>query len=166
VNCLLAEPLRWDAAIDQAWWRTRYRRVGAFSLEQVASVHHTAVCNPFADALVLAAIVREGGRTGFSSRTAAMQYLVGDLLPEPVISRPSKATFMGAFWNRHSTAFAADWDGSGVDPALVDVTKLRQVWLDMEANPDFRTVPLLQSAWLAAIRSTTRSVEVKESPVN
>jgi hypothetical protein len=149
VNCLLAEPLRWDAAIDQAWWRSRCRRVGAFSLEQVTSVHHTAVCNPFADALVLGAIVREGGRTGFPSRTAVMQHLVGDLLPERLISRRSKAVFTGAFWNRHSAAFAAEWDGSGVDPDLVDVAKLRQIWLGVEGSPDFRTFSLLQSAWLA-----------------
>lgn len=149
VSCLLAEPLRWDASIDQAWWRTRYRRVADFSLDQVASVHRTAACNPFTDALVLAAIAREGGRTGFPSRTAAMQHLVGDLLPEPVISRPSKAEFTGAFWNRHTVAFAADWDGSGVDPALVDTTKLRQIWLGMEGTTDFRTLALLQSAWLA-----------------
>lgn len=156
VNCLLAEPLRWDAAIDEGWWRTRYLRVGAFSLDQVASAHNTAVCNPLTDALVLAAIAREGGRTGFPSRTAAMQHLVGDLLPEPVISRPSKATFTGAFWNRHSTAFAADWDGSGVDPDLVDVAELRQIWLSMEGSPDFRTFALLQSAWLATSSTACR----------
>ena len=163
VNCLLAEPLRWDAMIDQAWWRTRYRRVAELSLEQVASVHDTAVCNPFADALVLAAIVREGGRTGFPSRTAAMQHLVGDLLPEPVISRPSKATFTGAFWNRHSAAFAAEWDGSGVDPDLVDVAKLRQMWLGMDGSPDFRTFSLLQSAWLATMSTACRGQLVDSS---
>ena len=146
VNCLLAEPLHWGDMIDQAWWRTRYRRVAAFSLDQVASVHDTTVCNPFADVLVLAAIVQEGGRIGFPSRTAAMQHLVGDLLPERLISRPSKAMFIGAFWNRHSTTFAAEWDGSGVDPDLVDVATLRGIWL---GNPDFRTLSLLQSAWLA-----------------
>ena len=165
VNCLLAEPLRWDAAIDQAWWRTRYLRMGAFSLEQVASVYHTAVCNPFADAPVLAAIVREGGRTGFQSRTAAMQHLVGDLLPEQLTSRPSKAEFTGAFWNRHSAAFAAEWDGSGVDSDLVDVAKLRQMWLGMEGTPDFRTLALLQSAWLATALSAC-SGQLMESPDN
>lgn len=151
MSCLLAEPLRRDAAIDQAWWRTRYLRVANSSLEQMALVHDTAVCNPFTDALVLAAIAREGGSTGFPSRTAAMQHLVGDVLPEQLISRPSKAVFTGAFWNRHSAAFAAEWDGSGVDPNLVDVAKLRQMWLGMEGSPDFRTFPLLQSAWLATM---------------
>jgi asparagine synthase (glutamine-hydrolysing) len=57
--------------------------------------------------------------------------------------------FTGAFWNRHSAAFAAEWDGSGVDPDLVDVAKLRQIWLGVEGSPDFRTFSLLQSAWLA-----------------
>lgn len=164
VNCLLAQPLRYDASIDQAWWRARYRRMASFSLDQVASVHDTAVCNPFADALVLAAIVREGERIGFPSRTAAMQHLVGDLLPEQLISRPSKAVFSGAFWNRHSPAFAAEWDGTGVDPDLVDVAKLRQIWLGIEGSPDFRTFPLLQSAWLAA-SSTARGGQLVDSPV-
>jgi hypothetical protein len=164
VNCLLAEPVRWDAMIDQAWWRTRYRRVADFSLNQVASLHDTAVCNLFTDALVLAAIAREGGRTGFPSRTAAMRHLVGDLLPEQLIARSSKAVFTGAFWNRHSAAFAAEWDGSGVDPDLVDVAKLRQMWLGIEGSPDFRTFPLLQSAWLATM-STACGGQLVESPV-
>ena len=164
VDCLLAQPLRWDASIDQAWWRTRYRRVADSSLSSVAARHDTAVCNPFGDALVLAAIVREGGRIGFPSRTAAMQHLVGDLLPEQLISRRSKAAFTGAFWNRHSAAFAAQWDGTGVDPDLVDVATLRQIWLGMEGSPDFRTIPLLQSAWLAK-SSTACGSQLVDSPV-
>jgi asparagine synthase (glutamine-hydrolysing) len=153
VNCLLAEPLRWDAMIDRSWWRARYLRVGNRSLDQVASVHDTAVCSPFTDALVLAAIVNEGGRTGFPNRTAAMQHLVGDLLPEQLVSRFSKAEFTRAFWHRHAAAFAADWNGSGVDSDLVDVAKLRQKWLGMEGPHDFRTLALLQSAWLSACNS-------------
>ncbi len=57
--------------------------------------------------------------------------------------------FNTAYWNRHAMAFAAEWDGSGVDPRLVDVDVLRRMWRDA-ARSDVRTYPLLQAAWLSA----------------
>lgn len=146
----IAEPLRWDESLDRGWWRSRYRRLGEDSLRRVAAMCGVAVFSPLTEPAFLAAFAVEGGRLGFLSRTDAMRRLVGDLLPEQLLARPSKAEMGGAFWNRHSADFAADWDGTGVDPELVQVDTLRRIWTDPEKVPDFRTFGLLHLAWLAA----------------
>ena len=148
------EPVRWDASIDRVWWRSNYRRVSAQSLSLVGDMHSVAVESPLADPVVLAAIAREGGRAGFSSRTIAMKHLFNDLLPVEILERTSKALFGGSFWNQRASAFAASWDGTGVDPDVVDVDALRERWARSgSSNSDARTFGLLQSAWLASSRS-------------
>ena len=149
---LVAEPVRWDIGVDVAWWRLRYRRVIEDSLERVGQMHRVAVQHPLADGLVLAAVAREAGRAGFGDRTKAMEHLVGDLLPAEVAARSTKAVMTGAFWNRHAAGFAASWDGTGVDPDLVDVNALRERWMGTGRQMDDRTGSLLQSAWLAGRR--------------
>jgi asparagine synthase (glutamine-hydrolysing) len=52
-----------------------------------------------------------------------------------------------AFWKRESREFAAGWDGSGVDQAVVDPERLREVW--RLPSPLFGSATLLQRAWLA-----------------
>ena len=148
-----AEPLRWDRGTDRSWWRTRYRRTVESSLQRVSDVHDVSVVHPLTDPTVLATVAREGGRTGFASRSAAVTHLVGDLLPPDVPGRRTKAVLTRAFWNRHCRAFVATWDGSGVDPEVVDVDALRDMWLARDAPPDARTFGLLQSAWLARDRA-------------
>lgn len=151
---LVAEPARWDRAVDLAWWRLRYRRVAEDTLARVGGMHGAVMRHPLTDGVVLAAIIREAGRAGFGDRTAAMAHLVGDLLPADLITRPTKAAFTGAFWNRHTAAFAAGWDGTGVDPDLVDIDVLRGMWTSKERPPDVRTSSLLQLAWLAGRPAT------------
>lgn len=142
-------PIRWDRCVDRGWWSTNLNHVGGRSLSLLGAMHDVVVGSPLADPLVLAAIAREGGRAGFASRTGAMRHLVGDLLPEMLIRRTSKATFRGPFWNRHSATFAAAWDGSGVDRDIVDLDALRRHWSGGD-DVDARTFGLLQSAWIAA----------------
>jgi hypothetical protein len=150
VQDVVAVPVRWDVGMDTGWWRLRYRSIAEASIACIAGMHDVAVCHPLTDSFVVSAIAREGGRVGFPSRTAAMQHIVGDLLPEQVTARTSKAALTGAFWNRYSTAFAASWDRTGVDPEIVDVEVLHRMWTAAEHPPDARTFPLLQSSWLAS----------------
>jgi asparagine synthetase B (glutamine-hydrolysing) len=141
-----AEPLRWVAHLR---WvrRLRYLEVGTDSLTRLAGdevrLHH-----PFLDASFARALARLPRTQRFTGRTALMERLVGDLLPTDVLTRASKATFDAAFWNVHSRAFAAEWDGSGVDEDVVDVDALRAEWASEE--PDPRTFTLVQSAWLSS----------------
>lgn len=142
-----AWPHRWDRSLRH-WHRSR--AFGALSgiLPMVAAEHRVQVVNPLIDPGVLAAFVAAGGPTGFASRTAAMRQLFGTLLPDPILSRESKAAFAGPLWGPAVREFAGDWQGQGVDPDLIDVAALRGEW--QAAEPDFRTVLLLHRAYLAA----------------
>lgn len=90
---------------------------------------------------------RDGGPFGFTSRTAAFRFLVGDLLPDAVTGRTSKASFNGARWGAEEDEFARQWDGSGIDPEWVDRDALRADWLspDRHAAADY----LVHVAWCA-----------------
>ena len=57
-----------------------------------------------------------------------MRSLFGDVLPDAVLERSTKAFFDGAFWNAPSRAFVSEWDGSGVDLDVVDPDALRLEW--------------------------------------
>jgi hypothetical protein len=144
--------LRWDVDVRAAW-RRRYTQIVRRLLELLAADGGSRLVSPFGDPRFRVAFARFGGSRGFRSRTEAMQALFVGLLPPDVLRRSSKALFGGVFWNRRSQAFVRDWSGEGIDPRLVDLDVLRQVWSwDPAApeRPDFRSAALLQAAWLAA----------------
>ena len=142
-------PLRWDRSVEH-WHRTRACAALDAAVATVASDLDVLVGNPLLDPLVLAEVALVGGPTGFRSRDDAMRRLFGDLLPEPVLTRASKAAFGGAVWGPRVREFAQDWTGSGVDPQLVDIDGLRAEWL--RPSPDFRTMLLLHRSWLEGRR--------------
>jgi asparagine synthase (glutamine-hydrolysing) len=119
------------------------------SLDLLAKAQNAVHVAPLGDPRFVAALAAQQGWRMFESRTAAMSALVGDLLPHEVCSRSSKAYFDTAFFHRHARAFAAEWDGTGLDPEFVDLERLRHTWLH-DDEPDARTYSLLQDAWLAA----------------
>ncbi|MEA2828066.1 MAG: hypothetical protein QOG43_2505 [Actinomycetota bacterium] len=141
-----AAPLRWDGQIRRHFWPSRYVQVARSSFAAMAAGEGTRVVHPFMEPSVLAAFAGDGGMVGFVSRDEAMRTLFGDLLPEDVLTRSSKAMFDGAFWNRHCREFASAWDGSGVDLDIVDPNALAATWAT--DPPDARSYLLLQSAWL------------------
>ena len=100
------------------------------------------------DAAVVDGLGREGGFLGPGSRTEVLRSLVGDLLPDAMLSRTSKAAFDGAWWTHHAREFVASWDGSGVDPQLVDIEALRAEWLS--ERPTGVTSAMLQAAFVAS----------------
>lgn len=139
-------PLRWDAAIGW-WWQSRTRVVLAQTLGLLAADARTELVQPFLEPTVLGAAASRFGVRGPRDRTAAMRAVFGDVLPEPVLARCSKATFDEAFCSRHSRAFAAAWTGGGVDTSLVDSDRVAAVW--NAVRPDPRSLSLMQAAWLA-----------------
>ncbi len=142
-----SEPRRWDRRVD--WYaRQRYPQVAVQSLDLLAGRHDTLVCHPLLDRDFLAALAAGGGRGGYGDRTASMRHLFAGLLPDSVITRRSKAEFGAAFWGPAAQAFAASWDGSGLDNELVDADGLREAWAG--ENPFLHTALLMQQAWLAA----------------
>jgi asparagine synthase (glutamine-hydrolysing) len=152
-------PLRWRAHVQ--WVKTlRYLRVGSDSQQALAEAGDVLEVHPFLDAGFISALSVLPRSERFADRTAAMRALFGDLLPAGVIGRRTKASFDGAFWNEPSRAFAAEWDGTGVDTALVDVDALRAEWLS--ESPDARSYTLAQALWLA--RSAAAAPPRRTSP--
>jgi asparagine synthetase B (glutamine-hydrolysing) len=144
------EPLRWGRRL--AWMRRlRHMEISVDSLDTLAADEGVAAHHPLSDRGFWAALAILRRSERFQSRTDAMRQFFGDLLPEPVLARSTKATFDEAFWNRHSRAFAASWQGVGVDTEVVDLEALRREWTSPMPNP--RSYLLVQAAWLESTRS-------------
>lgn len=143
----VAEPLRYDAG---TWFisRRRFFATASHNYAAGAAEYGLRSGDPLLDHGFIAALARAGKGWGYNGRTATMRALFADVLPAAVLSRNTKARFNHAHSGSGSRDFARTWDGSGVDPDLVDVEKLREVWLSEE--PTMATGMLLHSAWLAA----------------
>ena len=103
---------------------------------------------PFLDSRFFRAIVSDTPVEGVPNRNAGLARFFGDLLPAGLLERTSKARFTESFWGPDARAFAREWDGSGLDPALVDREAVRRMWL--RERPDLRSASAIQAAWLHA----------------
>lgn len=142
------ETLSFERSVRHALWPLRSRTIGQESMKTIGRDRDSRFVAPFADPVVVSAFIAERGWRMFPSRADAVRSLVGDLLPDRLFTRTTKAWFDGAFFNRHARSFARSWDGSGLDSDYVDIDQLRRVWTE-EEEPDARTYQLLQRAWLA-----------------
>jgi Asparagine synthase len=143
-----------------AWWQTlRYLRVAASGIELVARGEDVRIAHPLLSRGFWAAVAGAAGPDGFGGRTDGMRRLFGDLLPDEIIERRSKANFDEAFWTDRARSFAAVWDGGGVPNELVDVAALQAHWRG--PRPLAQSFILLQAAWLA---STLRALDTVEQP--
>jgi hypothetical protein len=148
------KPLHFAREVEW-WWGRRYAQVMIRSFRRVAAEFEGEIVIPFLDPRFLSTFAATGKWFGFINRAQLMQLLFGDLLPDRTVKRTSKATFEGVFWNAHTTRFIADWEGEGLDAAMVDVERLRDHWKQRPGEPsgrDFRAALLLQGAWLAVNR--------------
>jgi hypothetical protein len=143
-----SDPLRHDRSLLEWWWPSRMLQCNLAGKRLLAGDVDVEVESPLAAPRVLAACARAGGAVGLGSRSLAVARIAGDLLPAAMLDRPTKASFGGAFWNRHARAFAAEWDGGGVDRDSVSVAALRAEWA--KPSPDPHSFALLHRAWLAA----------------
>jgi asparagine synthase (glutamine-hydrolysing) len=141
------EPLRWG---NHVRWcsHLRYLRLGLESLDLLAADHDARPVHPFTDVRFLSAFAESCPAD--ADRAGALRAVVGALLPDEVLARPTKSTFDGVFFNTHSRAFAFAWAGEGADDELVDVARLRGHW--RSRRPPGRTFTQLQQSWLAAER--------------
>jgi asparagine synthase (glutamine-hydrolysing) len=113
-------PRRWDRWV--AWFaEERAVRLAKQSLEILARDHDVVASHPMSSPSVLSALADEGGAAGFGERPELTRHLFGDLVPKDLLMRrPTRGEFGTALWASRSRAFAATWDGTGVDPRLVD----------------------------------------------
>jgi asparagine synthase (glutamine-hydrolysing) len=137
-----AEPFGWRGRIE---WRAdrRYLHVGTACLAELGRAEDVVLSHPLFGGEFISALAALRGASRYRSRREAMDALFGDVLPPPVRSRSTKASFDGAFWHEHSRELVARWNGEGVDETLVNAELLRAEWL--AETPDPRTYTLLQS---------------------
>lgn len=136
----------WAEAVE-ATIRHRNLRVAQAAFHTFARDADCALVEPLLDRRFVVAVGGNAPRRGYESRAAALEAHFGDLLPRATITRSTKASFTEVFWGPASRAFAARWDGAGLDAGLVDAQALRREW--SKPTPDFRSVTALQAAWLA-----------------
>ena len=139
------DPVRFSRAIREAV-SARGLRVAVETVERVGRDQDVDVVCPLGDPRFAAALIDAGGARGWGGRTATMQAIAGDLLPQATVARKTKANFGRVFFGDRSRAFAESWSGEGVDRRLVDTDALRRVWL--AERFDFRSALLFQAAWL------------------
>jgi Asparagine synthase len=154
-----AEPLRWRQRFN---WLLglRYLEVGTRSLELLAADWNVEMHHPLLDPVFVGTLVGLPAERRFDGRTEALTSLFGDFLPSGLESRISKAAFGETLWGGPSRAFVMDWDGSGVEPAIVDVDALRRRW-QVDGTPGPHT--LLQSLWLERERVRHASASTPSS---
>jgi asparagine synthetase B (glutamine-hydrolysing) len=148
-----------DAAGEPLRYRRRLRRllgspalrVGLQGLDAIAADWSVELSHPLHAPRFLAALAAQPREHQRRSRSAAMEALVGDLLPVEVLRRSSKSHFAEVLWGPAALELAASWDGDGVDPELVDAGQLRRLWT--LAEPDTQTITLLQSVWWTRARA-------------
>jgi asparagine synthetase B (glutamine-hydrolysing) len=126
---------------------SRYVQLMYRQLDLIASPAEVTMSHPFLDPAFLAAYAAWSGRLGRGTRTDVMRALFGDLLPVEALSRPSKARFGDVYLASHTRDFGARWDGSGLDPDLVDAEALRAVIA--HPNGELRYGVLVQWLWWA-----------------
>lgn len=133
--------LRWDL-------ESRYTELVRTALDAFAREEGMRLIEPFYDARMVLAVAHAGPKQGYRSRGEALEQLFSDLLPREVLYRSTKAHFTGLAWGPRAQAFAAAWDGSGLDEQLVDLNELRAEWA--RERPSALSFSCLHQAWYAS----------------
>lgn len=142
------EPATWPAFLR---WSRRERPTLLMldTWDRLARERGTRHATPFWDLVFLRSLATWGGRLGPGSRTRIMRALFGDLLPDRVLARRSKARFSQAYFGEPTRRFAQDWDGTLPGADVVDTERLRAHW--RSERPWSTSAALLQSAWLSTV---------------
>jgi hypothetical protein len=132
-----------------AWaWGRRDLELSRRSLALLGADAGADVVHPLLDPEFLMAICGSGvSPEAVGGRAALLGQVFGGCYPEAVLGARPKATFGEVFWRRHTRSLLAAWDGGGVDPSVVDRTRLRREW--DRPQPDLCTAMLVQQVWLA-----------------
>lgn len=128
--------------------RARYIASGTAGMSLLAADHDVLLAHPLLSPELWAAVARDAAPLGFAGRTEGMRRLFGEVLPEEVCNRASKANFNEAFWTERTRAFVRRWDGRGVPEQWVEPAALAEHW--SRERPAANSFSLLQSVWLAS----------------
>jgi asparagine synthase (glutamine-hydrolysing) len=139
-------PTSWMGYLD---WLSRdrghvlYRR----SLDLLAAEHDATIVHPLLEPDFLAALGAIGGRSGLGSPAEALATVFGDLLPDAVTMRRTKADFNEVGWGPYARQLIASWSGGSLPIEFVDADRLREAW--SHPVPDRESGAVLQALWLA-----------------
>jgi asparagine synthase (glutamine-hydrolysing) len=145
-----------EDAGDSLWWNT-YQRSLPFrrsvclnqrTMDTLCGEENARFSAPFQEEAFLSPLARWGGRLGRGNRTSVMTTLFEAVLPGPILSRTSKATFAGVFWGPESRRFAEEWTDDGFLAGIIDPEALRRAWL--APTPVYGAALPLHAAWLHA----------------
>jgi asparagine synthase (glutamine-hydrolysing) len=141
----LHEPLRYDRSVRSVLsWRAS--RVGTSNAAHVAARQGCRSIAALAHPRVLSALALDGGWRGPQSRGYATRLLGGDLLPDELYARDTKADFLASRFNRHTVATVDAWSGDGAGMDWVDAARLKLAWTARRWHPQM--AGLVQTAWL------------------
>ena len=150
----LADRMREEAAepvgtADRVRWHAGRRELvlSLANLRALGAPHDVLVGSPLAEPGFVHALAHEVGDRPAPRRSALVGALAGDAVPAAVWQPRRKARFGDVFLGAHSRSLAREWDGRGVDPALVDVAALRRAWTGTRVP--LATAGLLQQVFLA-----------------
>jgi asparagine synthase (glutamine-hydrolysing) len=116
-------------------------------MQGLGSAHDVNVGLPFLDSVTLRSFADASGPRPAPPRDEMLAEVVGDLLPERLLRRRTKASFDHPYWNHYGRDFAESWTGRGLDRELVDPDELRREW--RSPQPIAASSTLLQLAWVA-----------------
>ncbi|NBE85368.1 asparagine synthase-related protein [Micromonospora rubida] len=121
------EPRRLGPRID---WHTRRRDLSmtCSAFEQVADDQDVKLVQPLLDDTFLAALTRLAGNRRHTTRESLIAEITAGSLPTEATAPRRKARFLEVFLRAPTREFVQHWDGTGVDPTLVDVSALRTIW--------------------------------------
>lgn len=145
---------RWDEEVV-GWAASRTASVGRAALDAVAAAAGSRTASPLMSEEFAAALARSVGPAGPKSRTHAMWTLASDLLPDAVLSRPTKAAFGDVIWGPEFRRFVAQQPRPRLRESvrlLVDEDALHAAW--STASPPYTSMMLLHDLWLANQPST------------
>ena len=152
---IAAEPVSFHRRV--AWHSTRRDlAMTCSSLDTLAADHDVLLVNPFVDRRFVASLSQVPGIRSPTSRCEVLGAIAAGAVPAVAYASRTKAHFLEVFLRSPTREFVASWDGSGVDPALVDVPSLRRLWSMWPIPP--ATAGLVQQAWLSTHRSAIASV--------
>jgi Asparagine synthase len=142
-----ARPSRYDGRPRWALSR-RDLELTRLSLALLGRDTDTDAVHPLLDPDFLEAVCNRGvSPETAGGRAGLLVQIFGGRYPDEVLRPRPKATFAEVFWRRPTRALLAGWDGTGIDPSVVDMAGLRREW--DRPRPDLCTAMLAQQVWLA-----------------
>ena len=132
-----------------AWVRSsRYLEVVTAALERTANDNDVLLVHPLLSVRLWAQVAHAAMPLGFVGRSDGMRRLFGDLLPDDICTRTSKALFDDAFWTARTRDCVPSLRGAGVPDEWVDQAALAEHW--QQERPLANSFTLLQAGWLAS----------------